>query len=94
MARFACVILLMIGIGLSGGCTERPTEEECLRSFENFLRLNTGEILSEEDIAKMSREAMSREMASQVCVKNKSRARVLCEIKAQSLTELKSCDGN
>lgn len=84
----ALLALLLLG----GACAERPTEEECLLSFENFLRLNTGSILSDEDIAKMSREAMSRDMAAQVCAENKSRARVLCEIEAQSLAGLKACD--
>ncbi|MEQ9364085.1 MAG: hypothetical protein RIF32_07580 [Leptospirales bacterium] len=92
-ARFAAICCAVLGLlCFVGACTERPSEEECVQSLENFLRLNTGDILSEAEISKMAREAMSRDMASQVCRKNKSRERVLCEIQAESLEKLKACD--
>jgi hypothetical protein len=86
-------MLLLLAGGVAGGaCRQRPSQEECVRSFENFLRLNTGQILSEEDISRMARGPMNRSMASQVCVEKKSRERVLCEIEAASLEELRGCD--
>lgn len=92
--RRRAALLLFVATFFVSACQQRPSEEECLRSFENFLRLSTGAILSEADIAKMAREATSRDMAAEVCTKKKSRARVLCEIDARSVDELKACNEN
>ncbi|MCR9144151.1 MAG: hypothetical protein NXI24_18025 [bacterium] len=92
LSRAAAFVVLAGGLAFAGACTERPSQEECLQSLENFLRLNTGSILSDEEIAKMAREAMSQNMASRVCVENKSRTRVLCEIAARNLSELRACE--
>ena len=82
------VILLLLS------CNRKPTEEECQESFENFVRLQS--IDRPIEVQKMMLDAArspdARKMAA-VCVKNKSRARVLCEIKAKRLPDLSDCTG-
>lgn len=83
---------IVIGAALlsaATACTARPSEEECLRSLENFFRLSTGGLLSDADVRRMVTE-QDRDMTA-VCREKKSRAQVRCEIEAQSLAELKDC---
>lgn len=74
-----------------GACSDRPTVTECTESFRNFIRLNTGSILSEAELDRMTRESLTQEMAEQVCVNKKSGAQVRCEIAAESLSALRAC---
>jgi LipL41-expression chaperone Lep len=88
---FLLVCLALLAIA---SCSRKPTEEECQESFENFVRLQS--IDRPIEVQKMmldsARSPEARKMAA-VCVKNKSRARVLCEIKAKRLPDLSDCTG-
>ena len=64
-----------------------PTEDECIRSLENGIRLilqssqKIPETLDQEQIKKMA----------PLCVEKKKRRIVLCEINAKSMPELHEC---
>lgn len=77
-----------------GACKGKPTEQECQQSFENFVRLQSIDRPAEERrmLLEAARSPDAQKMAG-VCVKNKSRARVLCEINAKRLPDLSDCTG-
>ncbi len=86
MLRRSLVAVLLLAVT---ACTARPSEEECLRSLENFFRISTGGILSEAEVQRMVQE-QDRDLTA-VCREKKSREQVLCEIEATNLAELKAC---
>lgn len=89
---FGLVCLLLVL--LLGACKGKPSEEECQASFENFVRLQSMDkpLEMQQMMLDAARSPDSRKMAA-VCVKNKSRERVLCEIKAKRLPDLSDCTG-
>ncbi len=87
----ARVVVVAVLLALSA-CSDRPTVAECTESFRNFVRLNTGSILSEAELDRMTREALTQEMAEEVCVNKKSGAQVRCEIAAESLAARRACE--
>ena len=79
---------------IAGACKGKPTEQECQQSFENFVRLQSIDRPAEEQrmLLEAARSPDAQKMAA-VCVKSKSRARVLCEINAKRLPDLSDCTG-
>lgn len=75
----------------AAGCKAKPSEEECLMSFQKFLMLSTGGALSADELAQAVADPVNREMAASVCRDRKTREQVLCEINAQTLSALKAC---
>lgn len=82
---------LLAAVGGAAGCKAKPSEEECLMSFQKFLMLSTGGALSAEELAQAVADPVNREMAASVCRDRKTREQVLCEINAQTLEALKAC---
>lgn len=91
LLRFVSVSLIFL---VAAGCSRKPTEDECQQSFENFVRLQSSDrpLEMQQQMLDAARSPDARKMAA-VCVKNKSRARVLCEIKAKRLPDLSDCTG-
>lgn len=75
-------------------CNRKPTEEECQKSFENFVRLQSQDRPPEvqQMMLESARSPEARKLAG-ACVKAKSRARVICEINAKRLPDLSDCTG-
>lgn len=91
LSRSASALVLASLLLGTAACSDRPTVAECTQSFRNFVSLNTGSILSEAELDRMTAEALTREMAEEVCVNKKSGAQVRCEIAARSIAELREC---
>lgn len=89
--RLSVVATLLVALAGVAGCKAKPSEEECLMSFQKFLMLSTGGALSAEELAQAVADPVNREMAATVCRDRKTREQVLCEINAQTLDALKAC---
>lgn len=83
------LILLLL---LSANCRNKPTVEECTQSFENFIRLQATDPHSAAVALEAARGPASQNLA-RLCTEKKSRARVLCEMKAKSIPDLSDCTG-
>lgn len=83
---FLCVALLL------SSCTRtKPNAEECRAGLRNFLRLQTGGALSDEDLDRLVTEGQAGAMAADVCLRKKTLLQVQCEIDAQSIRDLDRC---
>ncbi|MBL8020774.1 MAG: hypothetical protein JNM27_13970 [Leptospirales bacterium] len=83
---------IVAGLLLLAGCKNKPTTEECVQSFENFIRLQAPDPRTAEAALEAARGPRSEQLA-RVCIEKKSRARVLCEIKAKTIPDLSDCTG-
>ena len=66
---------------------KKPTKEECIQSYRNFIRLMAGPGKAKE----LLKKTQQTDHLAGHCVKKRERQEVLCEIKAQSLEEMRNC---
>ena len=88
--RVVCLLLPLL-LFLGSACKARPNEEECLQALENTIRLRARGRLTDEQVRSLSRTTLSRQMARKICVEERSRDSVRCEMEAGSLEELARC---
>lgn len=83
--------LLCVALLLSSCTRTKPNAEECRAGLRNFLRLQTGGALSDEDLDRLVTEGQAGAMAAEVCLRKKTLLQVQCEIDAQSIRDLDRC---
>ncbi|MCE9597321.1 MAG: hypothetical protein K8S54_05070 [Spirochaetia bacterium] len=89
--QFLSLRLILLGaLVLLTACRNKPTVEECTQSFENFIRLQAPNEHTATVALEAARGPASQQLA-RLCTEKKSRARVLCEIKARTIPDLSDC---
>ena len=91
-SRLSAAVVLCLWALIASACSqpERPTRDECVRGFKNFIRLMTKDNPKRAAFMKKAESTLVKSMAGKF-VKSRKRAVVLCEIKAESLAALKAC---
>ena len=88
ISYFVKTSLIISILGLFFACAAKPTEAECRQSLMKAMEL-TG--MTRDALDKMGKESTLFKSGAALCVKNKSRKRVLCEIAARSIDDMKAC---
>ena len=84
------VLVVILFAWMIGCAPEKPTEAECISSYQNMVRLMQDKFSIIPGNPSAADDQAARKMAP-LCVERKSRKRVQCEIQATTLDQIKEC---